>query len=222
VPEAGGLIKVSVSDGKGGRQSLISETVYEVQAPKGGVVTVEYQDIRLTADYVRADTKSKLVVAEGDVILEQGTTRLTGLRLEMNLADKTGILTDGKAELAGILVRGATLAKTGARTFEIRDGAVTSCEGDDPAWEFRVKDGAVTLDDYAKLKGVVFRLGGVPLLYTPYLLWPALRDRASATARVAAGSSASPTSRSSAARPTPPSRPTSTRRSTSGSAPSCG
>jgi LPS-assembly protein len=179
VPEAGGLIKVSVSDGKGGRQSLISETVYEVQAPKGGVVTVEYQDIRLTADYVRADTKSKLVVAEGDVILEQGTTRLTGLRLEMNLADKTGILTDGKAELAGILVRGATLAKTGARTFEIRDGAVTSCEGDDPAWEFRVKDGAVTLDDYAKLKGVVFRLGGVPLLYTPYLLWPALRDRAS-------------------------------------------
>jgi LPS-assembly protein len=179
VPEAGGLIKVSVSDGKGGRQSLISETVYEVQAPRGGVVTVEYQDIRLTADYVRADTKSKLVVAEGDVVLEQGTTRLTGLRLEMDLADKTGILTDGKAELAGILVRGAVLAKTGARTFEIRDGAVTSCEGDDPAWEFRVKDGAVTLDDYAKLKGVVFRLGGVPLLYTPYLLWPALRDRAS-------------------------------------------
>ena len=42
-----------------------------------------------------------------------------------------------------------------------------------------MKDGRVTLDDYAKLKTVVFRLGGVPLLYTPYLLWPALRDRAS-------------------------------------------
>ncbi len=104
---------------------------------------------------------------------------MTGLRLEMDLTDKTGILTDGKAELAGILVRGAVLAKTGARTFEIRDGAVTACEGDDPAWEFEVKDGRVTLDDYAKLKTVVFRLGGVPLLYTPYLLWPALRDRAS-------------------------------------------
>ena len=179
VPEAGGVIKVSVSDGKGGRQSLISETVYEVQAPRGGVVTVEYQDIRLTADYVLADTKTKQVVAEGDVVLEQGPSRLTGLRLEMDLNDKTGILTDGQAELAGILVRGAVLAKTGARTFEIRDGAVTACEGDDPAWEFKVKDGAVTLDDYAKLKNVVFRLGGIPLLYTPYLLWPALRDRAS-------------------------------------------
>ena len=42
-----------------------------------------------------------------------------------------------------------------------------------------MKDGRVTLDDYAKLKTVVFRLGGIPLLYTPYLLWPALRDRAS-------------------------------------------
>lgn len=178
-PEAGGVINVSVSDGKGGRQSLLSENVYEVQAPKGGVVTLEYQDIRLTADWVRADRKTKIVVAEGDVVLEQGPSRLTGLRLELDLTDNTGVLTDGKAELAGIFVRGATLAKTGARTFEIRDGSVTACEGEDPAWEFRVKDGAVTLDDYAKLRSVVFRLGGVPLLYTPYLLWPALRDRAS-------------------------------------------
>jgi LPS-assembly protein len=179
MPEAGGVVKVSVSDGKGGRQSLLSESVYEIQAPKGGRVTLEYQDIRLTADYVRADRKTKVVVAEGEVVLEQGTSRLEGLRLELDLTDKTGVLTDGRAELAGILVRGATLAKTGTRTFEIRDGAVTACEGDDPAWEFRVKDGRVTLDDYAKLKTVVFRLGGVPLLYTPYLLWPALRDRAS-------------------------------------------
>lgn len=178
-PEAGGVIKVSVSDGKGGRQSLLSETVYEVQAPKGGTVTIEYQDIRLTADYVRADSKTKRVVAEGDVVLEQGASRLTGLHLELDLTDKTGVLTDGRAELSGIFVRGATLAKTGSRTFEIRDGAVTACEGESPAWEFRVKDGAVTLDDYARLKTVVFRLGGVPLLYTPYLLWPALRDRAS-------------------------------------------
>ncbi len=170
---------MSVSDGKGGRQSLISETVYEVQAPKGGRVTVEYQDIRLTADYVRADTKTKVVVAEGEVVLEQGTSRLAGLRLELDLSDKTGTLTDGQAELSGILVRGATLAKTGAKTFQIRNGSVTACEGEDPAWEFEVRDGKVTLDDYAKLKTVVFRLGGVPLLYTPYLLWPALRDRAS-------------------------------------------
>lgn len=170
---------MSVSDGKGGRQSLLSDNVYEVQAPKGGRVTVEYQDIRLTADYVRAETKTKLVVAEGDVVLEQGPSRLEGLRLELDLTDKTGILTDGRAELAGIFVQGATLAKTGARTFQIRDGTVTACDGDDPAWVFKVKDGNVTLDDYAKLKTVVFRLGGVPLLYTPYLLWPALRDRAS-------------------------------------------
>lgn len=170
---------MSVSDGQGGRQSLLSETVYEVQAPRGGRVTVEYQDIRLTADWVRADTKTKHVVAEGDVVLEQGPTRLAGLRLELDLEGKTGILTDGSAELAGILVRGATLAKTGARTFEVRDGSVTACEGDDPAWVFEVKDGRVTLDDYAKLRKVVFRLGGVPLLYTPWLLWPALRDRAS-------------------------------------------
>ena len=178
-PEAGGVITVSVSDGKGGRQSLLSENVYEVQAPKGGVVTLEYQDIKLTADYVRADRRTKVVVAEGDVVLQQGPSRLKGLRLELDLTDKTGVVTDGSAELAGIFVRGATLAKTGMRTFEIRDGSLTACDGERPAWEFRLQGGVVTLDDYARLKKVVFRLGGVPLLYTPYLLWPALRDRAS-------------------------------------------
>jgi hypothetical protein len=56
---------------------------------------------------------------------------------------------------------------------------LTACEGDRPAWSFGFRSGRVTLERYARLHDVVFRMGGVPLIYTPYILWPAMRERAS-------------------------------------------
>ena len=67
----------------------------------------------------------------------------------------------------------------GPRSYTLTDGRITACEGEKPAWEFRMTRGRFTLEEYAHLSGATFRLGGVPLLYTPYLLWPALRERAS-------------------------------------------
>src|SRR6185503_18618459 len=74
---------------------------------------------------------------------------------------------------------GAEIKKVGPRSFTIFEGTMTACEGEDPAWSFSLKRGSVTLEDYARLHGVVFRFLGVPLLYSPYIIWPALKDRAS-------------------------------------------
>lgn len=166
--------------GEGGRQSLVSENVWDAVAPPGTYVTVQYQDVTLKAKHVRADYGKKTVVAEGDVVLVQGTSRLTGARLDLDLMDKVGVLTDGAVDLeGGVFLRGARLSKIGPRSYAIADGTVTACEGENPAWRFKVRKGRVTLDEYARLSDVVFEMGGVPLLYTPYLVWPALRDRAS-------------------------------------------
>jgi LPS-assembly protein len=82
----------------------------------------------------------------------------------------------------GLHLRGATLAKVGPRSFTLTDGVVTSCEfceGVEPAWKFKVRHGTVTVEEFARLSNVTFSMGGIPLLWTPYLIWPALRDRAS-------------------------------------------
>lgn len=181
VPEKGGDVKIRVPEGEtGGRLALVAENVYEAEAPPGKRVVIEYQDLRLEARKVRADSVKKTVLAEGDVIFVQGQSRLTGARLDLDLNDKIGVLTDGTIDLeGGVHLRGATLSKVGPKTFTLTHGTLTACEGEKPAWIFSVASGRVTLEGYARLKNVVFRLGGVPLLYTPYLLWPALRDRAS-------------------------------------------
>lgn len=167
-------------EGPPGRQTLVGESTWEAEAPPGKFVTVTYQDIRLTARKVRANLEKKTVVAEGDVVLEQGVSRLRGVRIDFDLAEKVGVVTDGKLDLeGGVHLSGALLAKVGPRSFTLTDGRITACEGEKPAWEFTTKRGRFTLEEYAHLSETTFRLGGVPLLYLPYLVWPVLRERAS-------------------------------------------
>jgi LPS-assembly protein len=184
LPEKGGVITIRIEAGEPGgtqgRQTVVDEDLFNAEAPPGKFVTLEYQDVKLTARRVHGSLKRHTVVAEGDVTLEQGLSRMTGVRLDLDLNDKVGVLLDGRVDLEGGLhLTGATLAKVGPKSFTLSEGTVTSCDGDDPAWKFTVKSGRVTLEDYARLKNATFTMGGVPLLWTPYILWPALRDRAS-------------------------------------------
>src|ERR1700676_5260600 len=55
-----------------------------------GNVQLHYQDLDLTGDHVEIDLTSKEVVAQGNVILDQGPKRLTGTTLNFDLDTKTG------------------------------------------------------------------------------------------------------------------------------------
>ena len=187
LPDKGGTIRIVIDKGEPGgpqgKQTILEEDLFTADAPPGGFVTIEYQDVKLMARSVHGSLRKKTVVARGDVTFQQGASRMRGALLELDLVEKTGVLTDGRMDLEGGLhLKGVTLAKVGPRTFTLTDGIVTSCEeceGQDPAWKFTVKSARITLEEFARLKGVTFSMGGVPLLWTPYLIWPALRDRAS-------------------------------------------
>ena len=187
LPDKGGSIRIAIDKGEPGgpqgKQTIVEEDLFTADAPPGKFVTIEYQDVKLRARSVHGSLKKRTVVAEGDVTFEQGASRMQGALLELDLVEKTGVLTDGRIDLEGGLhLKGATLAKVGPRTFTLLDGIVTSCdvcEGQDPSWKFKVRSARVTLEEFARLKGVTFSMGGVPLLWTPYLVWPALRERAS-------------------------------------------
>ena len=143
-------------------------------------VVIEYQDIKITADAARYDFPTKTAVLTGHVVIDQGPTRLSGTRGTFHLDTKTGVLEEATADLPPTFhIVGSTIEKIGPATYRIKDGIFTACEMPDPDWSFTLAEATITLDDYARMKHVAFRAGPVPILYTPYLIWPTKEDRAS-------------------------------------------
>jgi LPS-assembly protein len=152
----------------------------ERQARLWGGVEIRYQDVVLTAAEAEIDIPTKTVIATGDVVVDQGPRRLTGDQLTFDLETKTGTLQRASASLApGYYMKGAEIAKVGEDVYTLTDGIFTSCEGDVPPWSFKLSKARVRVDGYARVKHASMRIKNVPLLYTPYLLWPVKEERTS-------------------------------------------
>jgi LPS-assembly protein len=145
-----------------------------------GNVQLHYQDLELTGDHVEIDLTSKQVVAQGNVILDQGPKRLTGTTLNFDLDTKTGKMLEATAYVApDYYFSGVEVDKTGDDTYVVLDGLFTSCSQKTPDWSFHLGRATVEVGGYAHMRNVTFRLKALPLFYTPWLLYPAMKDRAS-------------------------------------------
>jgi LPS-assembly protein len=143
-------------------------------------VLIEYQDVRITADSARYDFPTKTATLVGHVVIDQGPTRMSGDRGTFQIEAKTGKLENATADLAPTYhVIAKSIEKIGDATYRVTDGIFTACDVPKPDWSFRLSEAVITLDDYARMKNVTFRARSVPLLYTPYLIWPTKEDRAS-------------------------------------------
>ena len=81
------MIDAGEQGGPQGKQTVVDEDLFTAEAPPGKFVTVEYQDISLTARRVTGSLKRRTVVAEGDVTSRAGRSRsMYGVRLDLDLA----------------------------------------------------------------------------------------------------------------------------------------
>lgn len=143
-------------------------------------VVIEYQDVKITADAARYDFPTKTAVLTGHVVIDQGPTRLSGTRGTFHLDTKTGVVEDAVADLPPAYhIVADTIEKIGEATYRVHHGLFTACDLPKPDWSFTMKEATITLDDYARMKDVAFRAGQVPLLWSPYLVWPTKERRAS-------------------------------------------
>ena len=168
----GGDVKVTVAPG--GTTELQKDEYSILQ----GDVTIEYQDIKLRADKVTYTFKTRDVVAEGHVIIDQGPTRLTATQAIYNLESKTGTFFNSTGTTdPSMYFSGDRIEKVDEDTYRLTNGVFTSCDLDHPAWSFRVGDADVTLDDYARMRNISFRARNLPIFWAPRLIWPTKRDR---------------------------------------------
>ncbi len=147
---------------------------------KGNVI-VTYSGGTLMADSVILNKGTDDAVAEGEVVVTSGKDILEGERAVFNIATKMGIAYQGKMYLSQnhFYLKGTKIEKKGERTYHVVDAVATTCDGDSPDWRLTGKTLDVTIDGYGTMKDAKMLAKNVPVLYTPYLLFPAKTTRQS-------------------------------------------
>jgi LPS-assembly protein len=168
---------------------------YDVSGPENARVVVYTGNVdarigifRLQADKITVYTAKNRVVAEGNVVFDQGEfQRITGSRADWNYATKTGFFenstgfTNQTQDGTIMYFTADRVEKISGDTIVIRNGEVTACGDDEvPKWSFKTKRATIKLADRVRIKRPRFLVKGVPVFVLPYAsvsIKP--RDRAS-------------------------------------------
>ena len=141
-------------------------------------------DLRMGNDYLKADfaryyTKTNWIYLSGNVSMNSSGDTIQAESAEFNLNSRTGWLTNGTIFISNshTYFAGDYIIKHWGDIYTFRNAKVTACEGDTPAWSFTADSAVVELDGYAQLWGTSFQVVDTPILYSPYMVLPAKKDR---------------------------------------------
>jgi LPS-assembly protein len=122
---------------------------------------------------------TKELSAWGDVILREGEDVLECERLEINLNTRLGKVYQARLFLKdqNFRITGREAEKLGENLYRVYDGSFTTCDAKRPPWKFKVKELEVTLKGRGSVKGAVFYIEDVPILYLPWATYPLRGER---------------------------------------------
>ena len=144
-----------------------------------GEVVVSRGEQTLRADRIVHNKESGLLSAEGNVELLTAGDILRCDEGLFNLKDKTGYILNGNLFLRTnhFYIRGKEIRKTGPETYSIKGCKITSCDGEAPDWSITGSEVEVTIEGYGTIKHAAFFVRHIPLLYFPYIIFPAKTKR---------------------------------------------
>ncbi|MBN2539121.1 MAG: LPS-assembly protein LptD [Deltaproteobacteria bacterium] len=158
--------------------SLAYDSDTETYRASGNVV-ITFDSGYIKADDVILDKMTSEATAEGHVFIKSGKDILEGEKVRFNITDDTGTISGGKVffDRNHLYLRGETIEKKGEATYFLKSGQATTCDGENPDWRFTGRELEVTTDGYGTVKHGTFQVKGIPILYIPYLIFPAKTTR---------------------------------------------
>ncbi len=152
----------------------------------GNVRIVQEDGQVLIADWVTFSAPTGVGVATGNVRLEDGGQVVEAEYLAVNL--NSGVSLAGEARLdssaPGLVADGRSIQRTAPNRYRIERGTLTSCRcppkagGEStPPWEVEVSEASVEIGGYGVAKNLWFKTLGLPVLYLPWMIFPAKTER---------------------------------------------
>jgi LPS-assembly protein len=166
------------------RVTASEEIIYDEYADEvtaKGDVTAEREGLRLSADTIRIYPSAQTAVADGNIQVTSGEDFFSGSRLEIDWGRESGTFYDGTLFLKEnhFFVRAEEITKVDADTYTAEDVSITTCDGESPTWRIEGKKLDVTYEGYGYVNHAFFKLKAVPLIYSPFLVFPMKTKRQS-------------------------------------------
>ena len=141
-----------------------------------GHVKIEYEGVRLDADKVVLNNKTGEATAEGNVLVQDKGDMTRADKLQININTRAGVMYKGDVfkKKENLHVKGDVIERRSETVYYVEKGIITTC--DENEWYFKGDELNVDMDRYATGKDVTFNVLGLPVLYSPYLLFPVKRQ----------------------------------------------
>ncbi len=159
-------------------QVVTASGAVELTPAEGGA------DTSIRAEKVIYDRRTAVLEARGKVEVRDRHDKLFADTATINL--KTEAITLGNGRLYyhpnHLYLSADEIRRSGPDTWHFRKLTLSTCEiGTDrkPDWAFGAGRGRITVDGYAFLTNVTFRVRDIPVLYLPWLVFPAKTRRQS-------------------------------------------
>lgn len=165
-----------------------------VSGAKGAIVAVYEGNVdarigayRVQADKITVYEATNLVVADGNVVFDQGDQqRITGSHAEWNYKTKTGFFvnstgyTNQTNDGTRMYFIADRVERVSLNVIVLTNVEITACDEEKPKWSFRSKKVRIKTNDRARMTSPTFRVKGVPVVYFPFASMSLKRiDRAS-------------------------------------------
>ena len=171
--------------GPGGETNIVADRMQQVGGDSDlllatGNVEIIRGGSRLVADRVEINRATGEAVAQGKAVFFDGEDRLVGERIDFNLNTGTGVVYKGSTFVPPYYRLSADrMDRLGESVYSVRQGIFTTCEGDDPAWSFRLGSARAELDDLLTGTNTTFLVKGIPLIPVPVFAASIRRERQS-------------------------------------------
>jgi LPS-assembly protein len=149
---------------------------------RGGVLVSE-GGVQVQADEGSFDMQSREGDVKGNVVMTSPSGVLASSAATLNVPNETGTFSDIQFEVdaGGFQVEADKARKVSEFDFELDETSLTSCNcpDKDKPWEVSAKSCELTKGAYAHTYDSTLYFQGLPVFYSPYLVFPVKDERAS-------------------------------------------
>ncbi len=128
----------------------------------------------IKADKIQINLATKETEALGNVLLTQDGDTIACESFTINLDTQVGVVHQAKIFIKNenLHINGRDVQKTGANTYKVHNGTITTCDTDNPPWRIDASEIDVEVEGYAVARNPLLRVKSIPVMYLPAVVVP--------------------------------------------------